>query len=124
MGGSPVGAGTAPTVTTLTLSPRSKATVFRIILWRCWARSEHYIARLRTHDPQLGVFLPAEPVGAPRRFTDLMLPQLKKAGASDPPEPLSSNDVAATMALNSVRISGWWRSRYPLTRELPIRLER
>jgi hypothetical protein len=31
-------------VTTLTLSLRRKATVFRIILWRCWARSEHGIA--------------------------------------------------------------------------------
>src|ERR1700736_6222023 len=58
-----------------------------------------------------GVFLPAEPVDAPRRFTDLVLPQLKKAGASDALDPLSSNDVAATMALNSVRISGWWLSR-------------
>jgi len=58
-----------------------------------------------------GRVLPAEPVDAPRRFTDLVLPQLKKAGASDALDPLSSNDVAATMALNSVRISGWWRSR-------------
>jgi hypothetical protein len=33
------------------------------------------------------------------------LPEPKKAGSSDAPEPLSSNDVAATMALNSVRIS-------------------
>jgi hypothetical protein len=40
----------------------------------------------------------------------IVLPQPKKAGSSDAPEPLS-NDVAATMALNSVRISGWWRSR-------------
>ena len=72
----------------------------------------------------MGVFLPAEPVDAPRRFTDLVLPQLKKAGASDALDPLSSNDVAATMALNSVRISGWCRPRYPLSRRLPIRLER
>src|SRR5580692_6970722 len=31
----------------IALLPPSKATVFRIILWRCWARSEHGIARLR-----------------------------------------------------------------------------
>ena len=36
----------------------------------------------------------------------IVLPQPKKAGSSDTPESLSSNDVAATMALNSVRISG------------------
>src|ERR1700732_4896257 len=59
----------------------------------------------------VGVFLRGAPVHAPRRFTDLVLPQLKKAGASDALDPLSSNDVAATMALNSVRISGWWLSR-------------
>jgi hypothetical protein len=35
----------------------------------------------------------------------IALPQPKKAGSSDAPEPLSSNNVAATMALNSVRIS-------------------
>src|ERR1700737_3582762 len=45
MGGSPVGAGAVPTVTTLTLSSRTKATLFRIMLWRCWASSEHGIAR-------------------------------------------------------------------------------
>src|SRR6516162_7984917 len=44
MGGSPVGAGAVPTVTSLTLSSRSKASPFRIILWRCWAPSEHGIA--------------------------------------------------------------------------------
>src|ERR1700730_7519438 len=48
-GGSPVGVGAVPTVTTLTLSSPSKATLFRIILWRCWARSEHGIARLGTY---------------------------------------------------------------------------
>src|SRR5437868_15423960 len=36
----------------------------------------------------------------------IVLPQPKKAGSSDAPEPLSSDEVAATMALNSVRISG------------------
>ena len=40
-----VAAGAVPTVTTLTLSSRHKATFFRIILWRCWGRSEHGIAR-------------------------------------------------------------------------------
>jgi len=50
----------------------------------------------------------SKPVDPPCRFTDLVLPQPKKIGSSDAPEPLSSNDVAATMALNSVRISGWW----------------
>ena len=39
--GSPVGAGPVPTVTTLTLSSRRKATLFRIILWRCRATAEH-----------------------------------------------------------------------------------
>ena len=50
--------------------------------------------------------------GRPPVAALIVLPQLKKAGgSSDAPEPVSSNDVAATMALNSVRISGWWRSR-------------
>src|SRR6516165_10578850 len=53
-GGSPVGVGAMPTVTTLTLLSRRKATRFRIILWRCWRGSEHGIARPRTRDPQLG----------------------------------------------------------------------
>src|SRR6516162_10110500 len=38
-GGSPVGVGAMPTVTTLTLLSRRKATRFRIILWRCWRGS-------------------------------------------------------------------------------------
>ena len=42
-----------PTVTTLTLSSAAKATLFRIILWRCWARYEHGIARLGTDDLQV-----------------------------------------------------------------------
>src|ERR1700737_4577125 len=50
MGGSPVGAGAVPTVTTLTLSSPTKASLFRIMLWRCWASSEHGIARLGTYD--------------------------------------------------------------------------
>src|ERR1700686_2072547 len=54
----------------------------------------------------------------------IVLPHPEKAGSSDAPEPLSSNDVAETMALNSVRISEWWRSRQELTRGFPIRLER
>jgi hypothetical protein len=33
-----------PTLTTLTLSSRSKASSFRIILWRCWTAAEHEIA--------------------------------------------------------------------------------
>jgi hypothetical protein len=37
-------AGPVPTVTTLTLSSRRKATLFRIILWRCSATAEHEIA--------------------------------------------------------------------------------
>src|ERR1700737_4160253 len=53
MGGSPVGAGAVPTVTTLTLSSATKATLFGIMLWRCWASSEHGIARLGTCDLQL-----------------------------------------------------------------------
>ena len=60
----------------------------------------------------MGVFLPAEPVDTPGRFTDLVLPQLKKAGASDAPEPLSSNDVAADNGSEfgeDLRV--WWRSR-------------
>ena len=43
--GSPVCAGPLPTVTTLTLSSRRKATLFRIILWRCSATAEHKIAQ-------------------------------------------------------------------------------
>jgi hypothetical protein len=43
-----------PTVTTLTLSSPSKATLFRIILWRCWETSEHEIAHLGTYDLQSG----------------------------------------------------------------------
>ena len=130
--GSPVGAGSVPAVTTLTLSPRRKATPFRIILWRCWARSEHGIARLRRMI-RVGVVCygaPADPrartvqcwtrtagsvillqlTGTPAALL-IVLPHPKKAGSSDAPEPLSSNDVAATMALNSVRISGWCRPR-------------
>ena len=37
-------------MTTLTLSSRSKASPFRIILWRCWATAEHGIARPRPPD--------------------------------------------------------------------------
>src|SRR5207248_3723324 len=37
--------GPLPPVTPLTLSSPTKATPFRIILWRCWAQSEHGIAR-------------------------------------------------------------------------------
>src|SRR5712671_6395153 len=44
--------GGAP-VTLLTLSSATKATLFRIMLWRCWASSEHGIARLGTCDLQL-----------------------------------------------------------------------
>ncbi len=49
--------------------------------------------------------------GAPPVTPLIVLPQPKKVGSSDAPEPLSSNDVAATTALNSVRISEWWHSR-------------
>jgi hypothetical protein len=41
-----------PTVTTLTLSSRRKATLFRIILWRCSATAEHEIAQLKPRDPR------------------------------------------------------------------------
>jgi hypothetical protein len=44
--------------------------------------------------------------GAPSLARLIVLPQPKKAGSSDTTESLSSNDVAAIMALNSVRISG------------------
>src|SRR6266446_10362865 len=37
-------------VTTLTLSSETKATLFRIMSWRCRARSEHGIARPKTYD--------------------------------------------------------------------------
>src|SRR5437868_878679 len=37
--------GPLPPVTPLTLSLPTKATPFRIILWRCWSQSEHGIAR-------------------------------------------------------------------------------
>src|SRR6266446_5806628 len=37
-------------VTTLTLSSETKATLFRIMSWRCWARSEHGITRPKTYD--------------------------------------------------------------------------
>jgi hypothetical protein len=37
-------------VTPLTLSSPTKATPFWIILWRCWASSDHGIARLGTYD--------------------------------------------------------------------------
>src|SRR5216683_5699868 len=53
IGGSPVGVGAVPTVTTLTLSSETKATLFGIMLWRCWASSEHGIARLGTCDPRV-----------------------------------------------------------------------
>src|SRR5216683_8383694 len=53
IGGSPVGVGAVPTVTTLTLSSETKATLFGIMLWRCWASSEHGIARLGTYDLQV-----------------------------------------------------------------------
>src|ERR1700681_1822091 len=53
IGGSPVCVGAVPTVTTLTLSSETKATLFGIMLWRCWADSEHGIARLGTYDLQV-----------------------------------------------------------------------
>src|SRR5271169_4364491 len=77
MGGAPVCVSTVPTVTTLTLSSRRKATPFRIILWRCWARSEHGIARLRTHEPQWRNFYRVRPIqllDPPCRSTDLFQP--------------------------------------------------
>jgi hypothetical protein len=60
--GSPVGAGVVPTGTTLTLSSRSKATPFRIILWRCWAAPEHGIARAKPRDPRLGEYSAISPI--------------------------------------------------------------
>jgi hypothetical protein len=51
--GSPVGVGEAPTVTPLTLSSQTKATLFGIMLWRCWASFEHGIAHLGTHALQV-----------------------------------------------------------------------
>src|ERR1700746_1906453 len=46
MGGSPdLSRGPLPPVTPLTLSSPTKATPFRIILWRCSAHSENGIAR-------------------------------------------------------------------------------
>src|SRR5260370_40195068 len=48
MGGSPVGVGSVPTVTAVTLSSAVKASLFGIIAWRCLAQSEHGIARPRT----------------------------------------------------------------------------
>src|SRR6267143_6974743 len=53
MCGSPDWAGSVPPVTTLTLSSATKATLFRIMLWRCWASSEHGIPRLGTYDPRV-----------------------------------------------------------------------
>src|ERR1700739_2967754 len=38
----------APPVTPLTLSSPTKATLFRIILWRCWATVEHGITQPKT----------------------------------------------------------------------------
>src|SRR6202030_2441153 len=38
-----------PPVTPLTLSSPTKATPFPIILWRCWARSEHGITQPTPH---------------------------------------------------------------------------
>src|SRR5215831_2285509 len=43
--GSPISRGPLPPVPPLTLSSPTKATLFRIILWRCWAPAEHGIAR-------------------------------------------------------------------------------
>src|ERR1700674_2453617 len=45
MGGSPYWPATAPPVTPLTLSSQTNATLFRIILWRCWATFERGIAQ-------------------------------------------------------------------------------
>jgi hypothetical protein len=42
-----------PPVTTLTLSSETKASLFGIMLWRCWASSEHGIARLGTYNLQV-----------------------------------------------------------------------
>ena len=39
-----LGRGPSPPVDPLTLSSPTKATPFRIILWRCWAQSEYGIA--------------------------------------------------------------------------------
>jgi hypothetical protein len=44
-----------PPVTPLTLSSPTKATLFRIILWRCSARFEHKIARSKPHASAVGM---------------------------------------------------------------------
>jgi hypothetical protein len=57
-------------------------------------------------DPALG-FTDSIAAGRGRPVTRLIvLSQSTKAGSSDAPEPLSSNEVDATIALNSVKISG------------------
>src|SRR5438309_7219833 len=45
MGSPDLSRGPSPPVDPLTLSSPTKATPFRIILWRCWAQSEHGIAQ-------------------------------------------------------------------------------
>jgi hypothetical protein len=45
-----------PPVTPLTLSSPTKATLFRITLWRCWPPSEHGIAQPNPRDLSVGQY--------------------------------------------------------------------
>src|ERR1700738_143872 len=57
MSGSPYWPAGAPPVTPLTLSSPTKATLFRIMSWRCWATFEHGIAQPNPRDLQWRIFL-------------------------------------------------------------------
>jgi hypothetical protein len=47
-----IGPAAVPPVTALTLSSPTEATLFRIMLWRCWATFEHGIAQPNPRDLQ------------------------------------------------------------------------
>ena len=92
-----------PPVTTLTLSSQTKATLFRIMSWRCCARSEHRIAR-REHMTCVGqMFWRRESANdistTLHNFVSrVWLPSSRKrrSAASKTPGPLQMGDIGVT----------------------------
>src|ERR1700731_1570111 len=65
--GAPDRPGGGSAVTPLTLSSPTKASLFPIILWRCWAGSEHGITQPRPHDLRWVVRRAAGPKPSPQQ---------------------------------------------------------
>ena len=60
-------------MTPLTLSSPTKASLFPIILWRCWARSEHGITQPRLHDLRWVVRRAAGPKPSPQQAEHVVI---------------------------------------------------